>query len=133
MWQCHSRATWSTVDVKIHNAACRMECKQCDLAILDTQLSSLDRLMWFCVFAGSARTVNRRYIADFVSKDNRTKASAGLAPAVHAHDFLQQRPHFCCLSNTVWFVACEMACEVFDHFMCSCFTYLVYHTVRLPQ
>ncbi len=26
---------------------------------------------------GSARTVNRRYIADFISKENRTKASAG--------------------------------------------------------
>ena len=28
--------------------------------------------------AGSARTVNRRYIADYIPKDQRTKASAGL-------------------------------------------------------
>lgn len=31
----------------------------------------------FAVAAGSARTVNRRYIADFVRKAARTKASAG--------------------------------------------------------
>ena len=30
-----------------------------------------------CCISGSARTVNRRYIADFISKEDRTKASAG--------------------------------------------------------
>ena len=83
-----------------HIAACRMECKQCDFAVLDTQLSRLNHV-WFRVSAGSARTVNRRYIADFVSKENRTKASAGLALAAHALDFPQQHSDLCCQSTAV--------------------------------
>ncbi len=31
-----------------------------------------------CVTAGSSRTVSRRYIADFVSKKNRMRASTGM-------------------------------------------------------
>ncbi len=85
--------------------------KQCVFAILD-----IAACIMFCVFAGSARTVNRRYIADFVNKENRTKASAGLVPATHIHDFLQERPYFCCQSNTVYYVACVAACDVSDHF-----------------
>ncbi len=42
---------------------------------MDTQRCSSQQTV--CSAAGSARTVNRRYIADFVRKAARTKASAG--------------------------------------------------------
>ena len=50
-------------------------------------LGDMERCLHTCcgsAAAGSARAVNRRYIADFVSKKDRFKASAGVPSMLHS-------------------------------------------------